>query len=472
MSFQSPTKEKALNQKSEMADDKALGSVLDGGGIGSLSLTKPDNSPCNSEEVGNDVDEELQDCEKLFGEDIPLNCIPPFTFGDLENGPCWICDGPHSRFTCGFQYNCPLDLKVGEDYKIICICGSDVINTKCVMGCTRPVGQNALPVDDKLSKLGVVGPFKCVCCKNGGYETLNHLFINGEQATQVWKHFGNLLKISVTADRCKNLFLIWMRGQSTNTQGGTTVLAIFAYSLWYIWKARCTAKFEGTDMNANGIIKQVTSNVQNLNLLVQNKKQNSKWDLITLDKLKIPSQPMRTRVGSWVKWEHPKEGEIKVSVDASLKNGRAHGGGIIRGKKGIFLAAFSCSLNAGGVVEAETEAICKGVALCKALNLDNYTVETDSKQAIKSIHGNGRDFKAIYLARTHALESEAINHIWRQQNAVADKLAKLKDNRIFTKFSDLPSNVRQEIYFNRIGIPALRKASFQLTGGEGVVDLG
>ncbi|KAL3613875.1 hypothetical protein CASFOL_041949 [Castilleja foliolosa] len=81
MSFQSPTKEKALNQKSEMADDKAFGSVLDGGGIGSLSLTKPDRSPYNSEEVGNDVDEELQDCETLFGEDIPLDCIPPFTFG-------------------------------------------------------------------------------------------------------------------------------------------------------------------------------------------------------------------------------------------------------------------------------------------------------------------------------------------------------------------------------------------------------
>ncbi|KAL3613868.1 hypothetical protein CASFOL_041942 [Castilleja foliolosa] len=150
MSFQSPTKEKELNQKSEMADDKAFRSVLDGGGIGSLSLTEPDRSPYN---LGNDVDEELRDCETLFGEDIPLDCISPFTFGDLGNGPCWICDGPHSRFTCGFQYNCPLDLKVGKDYKIICICGSDVINAKCVMGCTRPVGQVMKKVSYTLKRL-------------------------------------------------------------------------------------------------------------------------------------------------------------------------------------------------------------------------------------------------------------------------------------------------------------------------------
>ncbi|KAL3613893.1 hypothetical protein CASFOL_041967 [Castilleja foliolosa] len=61
MSFQSPTKEKASNQKSETADDKAFGSVLDGGAIGSLSLTKSVHSPNNSEELVNDMDEELPD---------------------------------------------------------------------------------------------------------------------------------------------------------------------------------------------------------------------------------------------------------------------------------------------------------------------------------------------------------------------------------------------------------------------------
>ncbi|KAL3613873.1 hypothetical protein CASFOL_041947 [Castilleja foliolosa] len=135
MSFQSPMKEKASNLKSEMDDDKAFGSVLDGEGIGPLSLTKPD-----SEELGSDVDEELPVFD--FGEDIPYDCLPLVTFGGPGDGPCWICNGAtHGRALCAFQYHCPLDLKVGEDYKVICLCGSDVVNEKCVMGCTRPYGQ-------------------------------------------------------------------------------------------------------------------------------------------------------------------------------------------------------------------------------------------------------------------------------------------------------------------------------------------
>ncbi|KAL3627487.1 hypothetical protein CASFOL_028850 [Castilleja foliolosa] len=126
--WKSPTKEKASNLKSRMAIDKAFGSVLDGGAIGSLSLT---------EELGNDVDEELP--EFYFGSgDIPLDCLRPITFGD---GPCWICNGAHDRALCAFQFHCPLDLKVGEDYKVICLCGSDVVNEKCVMGCIELYGQ-------------------------------------------------------------------------------------------------------------------------------------------------------------------------------------------------------------------------------------------------------------------------------------------------------------------------------------------
>ncbi|KAL3613871.1 hypothetical protein CASFOL_041945 [Castilleja foliolosa] len=122
--------EEESNQKSEMADDKAFVS---------LSLTKPDHSPYNSEEHGDDVNEELPEFD--FGEDIPFDCLPLVTFGGPGDGPCWICNGPHDRALCAFQYHCPLDLKVGEDYKVICLCGSDVVNEKCVMGCTRPYGQ-------------------------------------------------------------------------------------------------------------------------------------------------------------------------------------------------------------------------------------------------------------------------------------------------------------------------------------------
>ncbi|KAL3613887.1 hypothetical protein CASFOL_041961 [Castilleja foliolosa] len=117
-----------------MANDNAFGPVLDGGGIRSLSLTKPDHSPYNSEELGYDADEEL-----------------PVMLGD---GPCWICDdGPRAKSYCGFQYHCRLDLKVGEDYKVICLRSSNVVNAKCEKGCMCPYEQVMEKVPYTLKRL-------------------------------------------------------------------------------------------------------------------------------------------------------------------------------------------------------------------------------------------------------------------------------------------------------------------------------
>ncbi|GFQ01505.1 hypothetical protein PHJA_002294400 [Phtheirospermum japonicum] len=55
-------------------------------------------------------------------------------------GPCLICSGPHLKSVCGLLYRCPFDKKVGEFYKIVCQCDSDVMNGKCVMGCSHTSG--------------------------------------------------------------------------------------------------------------------------------------------------------------------------------------------------------------------------------------------------------------------------------------------------------------------------------------------
>ncbi|KAL3614590.1 hypothetical protein CASFOL_041676 [Castilleja foliolosa] len=40
--------------------------------------------------------------------------------------------------------------------------------------------HKAIPVDDRIKDKGVMGPFRCNCCKLGDMETLNHLFLNSE----------------------------------------------------------------------------------------------------------------------------------------------------------------------------------------------------------------------------------------------------------------------------------------------------
>ncbi|KAL3617095.1 hypothetical protein CASFOL_039489 [Castilleja foliolosa] len=76
--------------------------------------------------------------EELFP-DIPDDYVFTRT---VDRGPCWICDGPHSRFGCKLLDICPIDQKVPERYKVLCgFCCSDVINGKCPKECGHKGGQ-------------------------------------------------------------------------------------------------------------------------------------------------------------------------------------------------------------------------------------------------------------------------------------------------------------------------------------------
>ncbi|KAL3633514.1 hypothetical protein CASFOL_022276 [Castilleja foliolosa] len=48
-----------------------------------------------------------------------------------------------------------------------------------------------------------------------------------------------------------------MAGEVLRSQGSYTKLNIFGFSIQEIWKSRCRAKFEDTEMNNKSIIKTV-----------------------------------------------------------------------------------------------------------------------------------------------------------------------------------------------------------------------
>lgn len=48
---------------------------------------------------------------------------------------------------------------------------------------------NRLPLREALFKLRVVGPFKCFCCSSSKFESLDHLFVDGEFTNMLRKYF-------------------------------------------------------------------------------------------------------------------------------------------------------------------------------------------------------------------------------------------------------------------------------------------
>ena len=68
-----------------------------------------------------------------------------------------------------------------------------------------------------------------------------------------------------------------------------------------------------------------------------------------------------------------------MNTDASVKNGRASGGGVICDYQGRVLVAFVNELGSMGVLEAEAAALQSGLQICISRHLQGVDAEVDSR---------------------------------------------------------------------------------------------
>ncbi|XP_060182018.1 uncharacterized protein LOC132611633 [Lycium barbarum] len=68
------------------------------------------------------------------------------------------------------------------------------------------VMRKKLPLDDIVSKFGQNIVSRCNCCPNPQSETLDHLFVHGDIAKNIWQYFANSLGIKISNI---NLHLSW-----------------------------------------------------------------------------------------------------------------------------------------------------------------------------------------------------------------------------------------------------------------------
>ncbi|XP_071928159.1 uncharacterized protein [Coffea arabica] len=82
----------------------------------------------------------------------------------------------------------------------------------------------------------------------------------------------------------------------------------------------------------------------------------------------IAVQP-RKLWGLVIWWKAPSEGRYKLNIDASVKNGRASGGGAIRDHQGRVVVAFVNELGSMGVLEDKAAALQSGLQICISRHL-------------------------------------------------------------------------------------------------------
>nr|XP_027075907.1 uncharacterized protein LOC113699758 [Coffea arabica] len=150
-----------------------------------------------------------------------------------------------------------------------------------------------------------------------------------------------------------------------------------------------------------------------------------------------------------VTWETPPPLRYKLNTDASVVNGKASGGGVLRDSHGRVIFAFYKEFGEKSVLQAEALAVLEGLLMCVAKGIRGILVEVDSAVLVSLVKSSalGGWLYCNVLRRIRRLLDQvamSFTHIFREANVVADRLAALQGcpSKVFDSPQLLPREVR------------------------------
>ncbi|XP_027171679.1 uncharacterized protein LOC113771278 [Coffea eugenioides] len=287
--------------------------------------------------------------------------------------------------------------------------------------------NNFVALDSVLRRRGLPLVSWCSCCLAEA-ETLPHLFVNGPVAREVWGHFAGMFGIlHLPSDDIQLMWREW----------ATSLTRIPAHHIrcvlplvvtWFIWQGRNKARFEGQAFSAQEVIVEVSNFLHDLGRAKKLDKAQFTGDQDCVW-ARLASGGTRKRRPVVVTWAKPPPLQYKLNTDASVVNGRASGGGVLRDSFGRVIVAFYKEFGEKGVLQAE--ALAGGWLFCNVLRR---------------------------IRRLLDQVAMSFTHIFRVANMVADRLAALQGgpNQVFDSLQQLPREVRGCIAMDTAQIPSYR----------------
>ncbi|XVF40762.1 hypothetical protein PTKIN_Ptkin01aG0141200 [Pterospermum kingtungense] len=257
----------------------------------------------------------------------------------------------------------------------------------------------------------------CVCCP-GIMEDLDHLFRRCNRAVQVWEVF---LPSSVLYDQSRVMFDEWLklnltgRVHSDFTQDWS---AMFVIILWWLWRWRNDLVFNNRVVSLEFKIGWLKSQIRGIE------------DVMGKSSL-VSNAPLWT--AKFVSWTPPPDGWFKLNVDGCSKGSdQAAGcGGILCDKSGEWVKAFTCKIGSCNAVEAELWAVYQGLRLAWIEGFRKVILESDSAMVVRWMNEGDvsnltlRNLLQLCMSFLRKDWEVKILHVYREQNRVADLLAKL-----------------------------------------------
>ncbi|KAL3635459.1 hypothetical protein CASFOL_020006 [Castilleja foliolosa] len=319
---------------------------------------------------------------------------------------------------------------------------------------------NAIPVDEKVYLRGILGPFKCCCCLDGGFETITHLLVNGVAAKKVWGFFGKMLNRRLPSNGFGDMvhhFKVWLSDVKIHSQLGMVMVGLYGFICWEIWKVRCKSKFEGDPIKPAGVIAKIKAQIKTFNCTLQPQTESTKWDLIILQKLCLRHIPVMRPRGKWVSWTKPPADKLKMNISVKEAKDSCVGGCLIRNHEGEIL--FWCRHITKGkeIATILEKIITEGLIWSKSVACKNPILESHLNLEEVS-RGEGASPAMIYMARKLDLESMVLSLVGPKQNRTATELAKSLDTPFLSSSnqSKLGDSVRKWLNQDKLGTQILQ----------------
>ncbi|XP_071905711.1 uncharacterized protein [Coffea arabica] len=316
-----------------------------------------------------------------------------------------------------------------------------------------------LPLDDKLRSRGMAMVSKCDCCGNA-VESLNHIFLHGRLASAVWQHFFLACGIQWRSFSCvSSLLVVWFQS-SSNGRLDHVRCVIPVVVLWFLWRSRNDARFGNLHPVHSKVIFEANGWLVAKGAACMLNKVQLEGDMNTYFARFFLVKPAKSFCLKAISWMKPPRGSFKLNTDASVINGLAKGGGVVRDSEGKMIGAFYKEIGEYEVVYAEGLALCSGLQWCMGAGLSGILVEVDSLVLVRLVQNRsvGKWPLCSVLSQIRLLLGKvkgSITHIHREANAVADSLAALSRESPYVTFQSvqqLPSRVRSLINLDAIGV--------------------
>nr|XP_027101056.1 uncharacterized protein LOC113720378 [Coffea arabica] len=321
--------------------------------------------------------------------------------------------------------------------------------------------RSFIPLDVVLRSRGLAIPSRCGCCF-GEEEALLHVFVSGPIASEVWKRMSSRFGFQLC--NCTSMaavFIAWFLTSEAMSKTHIRVL-IPIVVCWFLWLARNQERFQGGRWEVNRIIREVDSFMEQLGRANKLCRSQFSGDA-DCELLRWVRRSPRRRSPCAIAWVRPLFGEFKFNSDASVLQGRATGGGLLRDYQGKLVFAFYKEFGDQGVLEAECMALLFGLQLCLQRGVYPSLVEVDSKALVQLVVSGAIAKWPLCnsLRKVRGLLqvfSAAISHVYREANVPADRLAAigLIGSQVYEQGHQLPAVVRSAILLDSRGVPGVR----------------